>query len=150
MPELDLVVAGTLDVTRHREDARAGGAVDAHGRVPLAAVLDDVRHRRDRLDVVHDRGRGVETLRGRERRLDARHRALALEAREQPGLVAGDVAAGTTVQHHFEVEAGTADVLADVAVRVRVGERRREPLGAECELTAQVDERVVGAGSRTR
>ena len=149
--ELDLVVAGPLDVARHREEARAGGAVHAHRRVPLAAAGCMMCGTVDmRLDVVDDRGRRVHALHRGERRLDARHRALAFEARQQARLVTGDVAAGAAVQDDLEVEAGAEDVLADEApCRTRRRSPARAARAPSAELTAEVDERVVGTGSRT-
>ena len=54
---------------------------------------------------------------------------LALEALEQAGLVAGDVGAGAAVHDDLEVEARAEDVLAEEALRVRVGDRLLQPLG---------------------
>ena len=142
--ELDLVVAGLVHVARHREDARAGRAVDAELGVLLAAHLHDVRHGRQRLDVVHDGRLRVEALDRGERRPDARHAALALERFEQRGLLAADVRARAAVHDDVEVEARAEDVLAEEALaRARRRSRAIEPFVAERELAAQVDEREV-------
>ena len=123
--ELDLVVAGLVHVARHREDARAGRAVDAELGVLLAAHLHDVRHRRQRLDVVDDGRLRVEALDRGERRPDARHAALALERLEQRGLLAADVRARAAVHDDVAVEAGAEDVLAEEALGARVGDGAR-------------------------
>src|SRR4029079_14785706 len=47
-------------------------------------------------------------------------------------------------------EAGPEDVLADEALLVGLGEPLPEPLGAETELAAQVDERVVALDRERR
>ena len=99
--------------------------------------------RRQRLDVVDDRRLRVEAVDRRERRLEARHAALALERLEQAGLLAADVRARAAVHDDLEIEARTEDVLAEEALRARVGERLREAVVAERELAAQVDERLV-------
>ena len=93
-----------------------GRPVDADLGVLLAAHLHDVRDRRQRLDVVDDRRLRVEAFDRGERRLEARHAALAFERLEQRGLLAADVRAGAAVHDDLEVEAGTEDVLAEEAL----------------------------------
>ena len=63
----------------------------------FGAVEQDRGHRGDGLDVVDDRRPGVETRDGRERRLQARLAAAALEGVEQRRLLTADVGAGTGV-----------------------------------------------------
>ncbi len=150
VPELHLVVGGPLDVTRHREDPRARRPADPHPGVPVTAAFDDVRDGRQRLDVVHDRGLGEQALHGRERRLDPRHGALALEARQQARLVARDVAARAAVEDHVEVEAGPEDVPAEEAVLVRLGDGAAEPLVPQGELAPDVDERLMALDGECR
>src|SRR5690606_5328309 len=79
-PELDLEHARVVHVTGHGEQTGAGGGLGAE-LVPLVyAVRHDPRQVRQRLDVVDDGGLHVEALRRREeRRLQARHAAVALE-----------------------------------------------------------------------
>jgi hypothetical protein len=139
----DLVVARVLHVPGERTDAGTGRARDAELGVLLASHRDDVRQRRQRLDVVDDRRLRVETFDRGERRLQPRHAALALERLEQRGLLAADVRAGATVHDDLEVEARTEDVLAEVALRLRLRDRRHQPVVAERELAAAVDEREV-------
>ena len=93
MPELDLVVARALHVARDRDDLRAGRVADAERAEPVGALLDDQRRVRERLDVVDQRRALVEALVRRERRLQPRVAALALEAVEQRRLLAADVGA---------------------------------------------------------
>ncbi len=57
----------------------------------------------------------IEALVGRERRLQARVAALAFKRVEQPGLLAADVGAGSTVHDQRERVSRAEDVLADVA-----------------------------------
>ena len=141
--ELDLVVGGPLDVARHGEDARARRPADPEPGVPVAAAFDDGRDRGQRLDVVDHRRLGEETLHRRERRLDARHRPLALEARQQAGLVAGDVAARAAVEDHVEIEARSEDVPAQEPALVRLVDGAPEPLVSQCELAPDVHERLM-------
>src|SRR3954469_7142015 len=144
-PELDLEVAGVRDVARDRHELRAGRALDAELRVLLAAHLDDGRHRRERLDVVDQRGPLVQALVGGERRLEARVAALALERVEQRGLLAADVRAGATVDPELERVVGAEDAVAQVALGLRLLDRLLEARGLQVVLTADVDERARGA-----
>ena len=110
-----------------REDAVALGLLGAHRGEPLGAVLDDARHRRDRLDVVDDGRAGVEAGDRGERRAQAGLAAATLEALEQRGLLATDVGAGAGVHDDVEVVAGAVDVLAEVAGGVRLVDRGLHP-----------------------
>ena len=69
-----------------------------------------------------------------------RHAAVALEALDQRRLLADDVRAGAPVQHDVDAEVGAEDVLADVAGRVRLVERRGDALLGERHLAADVQE----------
>ena len=91
-----LVVPGPLHVAADRDQLGAGalGVAEAERLVPGGALVDDVRDRGQRLDVV-DRGRHPEDARHRrEGRLDARVAALALDRVHHRGLFAADVGAG--------------------------------------------------------
>ena len=108
-------------------------------REPFRAVQEDRRQVAERFDVV-DRGRAVvEAGDGRERRLDARLRALAFERLDQRRLFARFVGAGAAVNDDVAVEAGAHDVLADVALRVGLGELGLHHLLHVVELAADVD-----------
>ena len=113
--ERQLVVAGLLDVARHREDRRAARAFHAEIREPLRALAQDRRNRRDALRVVDRRRRAVQAEVRRERRLEARLALLALERLEQRRLLAADVRAGADERVDVQVDAGAVDVLAEQA-----------------------------------
>ena len=65
----------------------------------------------------------------------------------RPGLLAADVGAGAAVQDQLERVAGAEDVLAQVAGRLGLGDRRLEDVRLELVLAADVDEGVVDAGA---
>ena len=110
-----------------------------------AAHAQDHRDVHQRLDVVDQRRAAVQALDGRERRLQARVAALALERVEQRGLLAADVGAGAAVHDEVDRVVGAEDVLAEVAGRARLGHRRVEHVGLVGVLAADEDERLVGA-----
>ena len=114
--QLDLVVAGPLDVARDRDDLRAGGLLGAERLEPVGALLDDQRDVAERLDVVDQRRPLVEALVRGERGLQARVAALALERVEQRRLLAADVGALAAVHPQLEREVRAEDALADVAL----------------------------------
>src|SRR6266567_2399022 len=66
--DLDLVVAGFLDVAADGDHSRALGLLGASLGVLGPAVADDPGHRRQRLDVVDRGGHAPGALQGRERR----------------------------------------------------------------------------------
>ena len=111
----------------------------------VGAVAHDAGHRRDRLDVVDHRRRGVQAGDGGERRAQPRLAATALERVEQRGLLAADVGAGARVHGDVEVVAGAVDVLAEVAGEVGLLDGALQPAYDVQHLAADVDERVVGA-----
>ena len=76
---------------------------------PLDAALEDVRHVRERLDVVHRRRHAEGAVLRRERRLLARLALLAFERLEQAGLFAADVGAGAAVHDDVVLEALLAE-----------------------------------------
>ena len=145
-PELDLVVARPLHVAGHRHELGPGRGLGADLGVLAAAHPDDVRHGRERLNVVDQRRTVVEALDRRERRLQPRVAALALERVEQPGLLAADVGAGAAVQDKLEKVARAGDVAADVARLERLGDRRLENVGLVGVLAADVDEGAMDLG----
>ena len=137
---------GLLHVARHREHAHALARLGAELGELGAAVVDDPRQVGERLDVVDDGGLQVEALGGgEERRLEARHAAVALEALDERGLLAHDVGAGAPVEHDVDGEVGAEDVLADVAGGVGVVERLGDALLGQGHLAAHVEERLGGA-----
>ena len=117
---------GRLTWPRHGDHARARRGGRADRGVRLDAVAHQPRQVGQRLDVVDDGRLAVQADGRREvRRLQPRHAAVALEALDQRRLFADDVRAGTPVQDDVDTEVGAEDVLADVAGRVRLVERRR-------------------------
>ena len=103
--------------------------------VPGRAVLDDRRHRRDRLDVVDQRRRPVEPAHRRERRPRARLPPLALQRLEQRRLLAADVGARAAVEDDRDV--------AEQARLAHVRQRRAHDLEDVEVLAAEVDEDVL-------
>ena len=78
---------------------------------PVGAAVDDVRHARQRLDVVDDRRLAERPSTAGKRRLDARPGALAFQAFDQPRLLAADVGPGPAVHVDVEVEVLAENVL---------------------------------------
>src|SRR5690606_37574271 len=102
------------DVPGEGEEAVAGGLLGAHRGVPVDPAAEDAGHGGDGLDVVHDGRAGVEPGDRRERRLEARLAAPALERVEQRRLLTADVGAGAGVDGDLEVVVAVRpDALAD-------------------------------------
>ena len=96
----------------------------AYSAPPMSMI---VRHGRERLDVVDQRRPLVQALDRRERRLQARVAALALERVEQARLLAADVGAGAAVEDQRRARGRVPRMsLADVAGAARFGDRRVE------------------------
>jgi len=87
----------------------------------------------------------VEALDGRERRLQARVAALALERVEQSRLLAADVGAGAAVQDQRQRKLRAEDPLADVARLAGLRDRGIEDPRLLLVLAADVDEGMVRA-----
>ena len=100
----------------------------------------------ERLDVVDQRRPAVEALDRRERRLQARVAALALERVEQRRLLAADVGAGAAVDDQLEVAVGAEDVGPEVTRLVGFGDGGVEDVGLGVVLAADEDEGVPGVG----
>src|SRR5439155_676419 len=123
-------------LVEHHDARRTAHGLRPEAGEPGGAAIDDVRHLRDRLDVVYDRRHAEGALDGGERRLDLRPALLALERRDQARLLAADVGAGAPVDHDVEADTEQAGV-------VRVFHRRREAAMGLDVLTADVDERLL-------
>ena len=137
--------ARLVHVARDAVDLGARVVRSAEAREPGGAAPQDGRDDRDRLDVA-DRGRAaVHPDRRGERRLEARLAHLALEALQQPGLLAADVGAGAAVQVDLVVVAGAAGILADQSGGVRLVDRRLQDLRLAHVFAADVD--VAGGGA---
>ena len=130
---------GRLTCAADAEQLRSAVLLGTERREPLGAARHHERHVAQRLDVVH-RGRAAPRAgHGRERRLEARLRALAFERFEQRRLFAGFVGAGAAMQVDLAVEAGAQDVLAEEAGRARVVDRLLQRREQVIELAADVD-----------
>src|SRR3954452_14864600 len=140
-----LVLPGVLHPPGQREDRCAGRAFRSERLVPVGAAQHDVRDAGERADVVDHRRRVVEAVGRRERRLEPRLTAPALERVEQRGLLAADVGAGATVHDDVAGEAAVQDVLAEVAPGARLVHRADHAADRVHRLAADVDERPFGA-----
>ncbi len=145
-PQLDLVVAGAAHAAGDRDDLGPRRLLGAEALEPVGALGDDPRHVGEGLDVVDQRRPAVEALHRRERRLQARVAALALERVEQRRLLAADVGAGAAVDDQLEVAVAAEDVRSQVARLIRFGDRGVEDVGLEVVLAADEDEGVAGVG----
>src|SRR5690606_17224037 len=111
---------GPVDAAAQREDLGAGAVLRAELPVAFRAMLEDVGHVGQRLDVV-DHGRlAVQTDVRRERRADARLAALALQRLEQRGFLAADVSTRAAVGVDLAAPARAEDVLPDEAFLPRL------------------------------
>ena len=106
---------------------------------PIDAPLQDVLHAGQRLHVVHDGGLAEHALDGRERGLDPRPCPPALDALDQPRLLATDVGRRAAMDVNVQREVAAQDVLAQVAGPVALVDRRLHPLQAQGVLVSQVD-----------
>src|SRR5262249_56721968 len=125
-------------------EPRAALGLRSEACEPLAAPVDDVRQRSERLHVVDDRRLAERALDRRKRRLDLGPAFLALERREQAGLLTADVGAGAPVYDDVEIEPGALDVLAAEPRLVRLAERLTEDAPWPHVLAADVDEPPIG------
>src|SRR3984957_10152675 len=120
------------------------------GFEPGGAAIDDVRHVRQRLNVVDD-GRTSEGADDRgEWRPVARVATLAFERFQQRAFLAADVRAGAFMRPDVHSVAGAHDILADVARRARVGEGHIHAALLHGKFAAHVDVRVMRADRAAR
>src|SRR6185295_6251517 len=124
----DLVVPRSLDIADDGEDLGAAVVGLADREILLAAVVDDPRHRGEGLGVVDRRRLAVETVAGRERRLEAWLALLAFERFQQAGLLAADVGTEAVEGVQLELEAAAQDVVAEVPRVARLVQRLLEAL----------------------
>src|SRR5580700_401683 len=87
--------AGLLDATGYREAAQAHASVASVALPPGRALLHDVAHPVERLDIVDERRLAEEPDLEWVGRLVARQAALAFDAFEERGLLPADIGAGT-------------------------------------------------------
>ena len=123
-PQRELDADLLVHVSRDAVELRPVALGRPHRLEPVGAALDDVRDAAEGLDVVDDRRLPECPFDRRERRLDPGPAALALEALDQPGLLAADVRPGAPVNIDLKVEARPIDVLPEVSRRPGLGDRR--------------------------
>ena len=138
--------AGVLDLAHEREDLGAGALGAAGLAEPGRAAGHDGRDVVPGLDVVDVGGLAVEALLGRERRTRPGPAGLALERRDERGLLAADEGAGALDDLDVEVEAAAQDVRPDEAVLAGLGHGALEAHDRDRVLRAHVDDAVAGAG----
>src|SRR5205814_9744232 len=138
-----LVDAGPVHAAGHGIQTRAALGLGPEPGEPGGPAVDDVRHERDRLDVVHDRRRAERALDRRERRLHLRPALLALERGDEPGLFAADVGAGPAVDDDVEA-------VAEIAGVVRLAHGGGEAPPRLDVFTADVDEAGRAANGARR
>src|SRR5262249_39250295 len=151
-PQRQLITARAVDVAADAVELRpitagvtrvlrVGG--HAHRLEPVGAAVDDVRDAGDRLDVVDDRRLAEGPLDGREGRHDSRAGAVALQALDEPRLLAADVGPGAAVHVHVEVEVLAEDVAAEEVVGIQLVDGLLHHAEGAAVLVADVD---VGSG----
>src|SRR3569623_2737016 len=92
----------------------------------LAAVLDDPRHRSQRLGVVEGGRLAIQAEACGERRLEARLPLLAFDRFEQCGFLAAEIGAVTMMRMQLEAELGTAQLITEVTGLARLLQRTLE------------------------
>ena len=131
-------------MTRHGDHARTGRSLRAERLVLLGTVDEQPGKVAQRLDIVDDRGLAIEADGGREeRRLEARHPAVALERLDQCRLLTDDVGTGTPGQRDIDTELRPHDVLADVPLGVGLVERLGEILLSGGHLASHIQEALA-------
>ena len=115
------------------------GAHHTEIREPPRTVAENRGHRRHGLGVVDGGGRSVETVVGRERRLEARLARLAFQRLQQGSFLAADIGARTDKGVEIEVDAGVVKVVADKTGFAGLAHSGIESLhGLTLELAANV------------
>src|SRR3569623_1259442 len=132
------VIAGRVDVARHREYFRSAVGGRAHFQKPFAAVAHDGRHRRERLRVDDGGGAAVQAVARRKRRLEARLAFLAFQRFQQCGLFAADIGAGTEMSGKYEIETRAQNIFAEKTGVARLLQGILETLERLPEFTANV------------
>src|SRR4029079_15872480 len=104
-----LVNARQLDVTGDGPELRAAALLGSEFLISLAAHLDDVRDGGERLDVVHDSRRRIQTGNSRDGRLHARVTTQTFERAQQRSLFTADVRARAGVRVDLAGEISAED-----------------------------------------
>ena len=127
------------------EELRARALLGAPLAIPRATVGNDVRHRRQGLDVV-DRGGHTEGAHGGgERGLHPGLAATAFQGVHEARLFTADIGTAAQMDGDVDVVARTQNVLAHIPLGVRVFQGLGENLGGLEELTAAIDVDLLGA-----
>ena len=98
---------------------------------PLSAVINDVGHVREGLDIVHDGRLAPQSGHLRIGRFRTRVGALAFERVEQSRLLAAHVPAGADVKIHLQAVPRVQDVFAQVSGGVSLRESARASLSCD-------------------
>ena len=138
-----LVLTRPRDVPRQRVQREARRFLRTHRPEPVDPVEQDRRDAGDGLHVVDHRRAGVQPGHRGKRRPQPRLAAPALQRIQQRGLLAADVGARPGVHDQFQIEARAADVGAEVAGVVGLGDRGLQATQHRQHLAAHVDEGVV-------
>src|SRR5712691_4595980 len=136
---------GPDHVPGDRIQSRAALGLGPEPGEPLPAPVDDVRQARERLDIVHDGRLAEGAFHGREGRLDLGPALLALERRDEAGLLAADIGARPAMHDDLEVEARALDVLAEQARVVSLLDGIAQDAPGLDVLAPDVDEAQVRA-----
>mmetsp|Transcript_3204 Transcript_3204/g.6113 ORF Transcript_3204/g.6113 Transcript_3204/m.6113 type:complete len:562 (+) Transcript_3204:1383-3068(+) len=131
--------ARRVHVAGDAEQLRPAVVLAPEAGEPLRPAPQDRGRHGDGLDVGDDGGAAVEPDVGREGGLQAGLAGLALQALDQPGLLAADVCPGAPADHDVELVAGAAGVVAQHPGGVRLLDRRLHGLELVVELAAAVD-----------
>src|SRR6185369_11514376 len=115
--------ARKLHVTGDGPELRTTALLGSEFLISLAAHLDDVRNGGERLDVVDDRRRRIQTGNGREGRLHARVTTQTFERAEQRRLFTADVRARAGMRVNLAGEVSAEDLVADESCFSRFLER---------------------------
>src|SRR5262249_38542640 len=111
-----------FQVSSQTEQACSAVFRRAQIRKPLRAAKNNWWNARERLGIIDDGRSCPESHDSRERRPNARHSALAFERFHQRRFLANFVCAGTAMPVNVEVVPRPEDVLAEKALRIRIGD----------------------------
>ena len=137
--------AGVVDVAGDVEELGAGIPGPSEGEEPFATAAADGRSDGDRFHVGDRRRAAKDAHIGRKRGLESGFALLPFQRLDEGRLFAADVSAGSAVHENVEIVAGTAGVLADEAVLVRLLDGDLDVGRLVVKLAADVN--VGGPGS---
>ena len=149
-PKFDLVVAWLVDVPRHTDHLHACRPLGSDRCICGPGVLNDPRDIGDRFHVVDDRWLCIETLNGRERRLEPRLATASFEAVEQRCFFTTDVGATAEMDRDFERVVAALDVGSEIARFVRFLDGMLETSRCFGILAPDVDKGVANTKGVTR